>query len=216
MRKIDFADVILVGNNQPQRMPPNIKFEKAVNNELDSIDAYNHYCIYDLWRHIKTSHALIVQADGYVLNPNVWNESFLSYDYIGAPWKISENAYIDPFGNHQRVGNGGFSLRSKRLLEIPKSTEIPWEINDNPFYNHMGVGLYSEDGNICVHNRHLFEVAGCIFAPLDVAMSFSVEQKVAEYDGRTTFGFHKKIPTEIMYLREKMNFLLNELWHKYG
>jgi hypothetical protein len=216
MAKIDFAEVKLIGSIPPKKMPPGIKFEKAVDSQLDSIDSYSWYCIYNLWRHVKTSHVLIVQADGYVLTPKAWHQNFLSYDYIGAPWKISDEAYIDPFGNHQRVGNGGFSLRSKKLLDVPNQTKIPWEINTNNFYNHMGVGLYSEDGNICVHNRHLFEAAGCTFAPLEVALSFSIEQKTSEYDGRTTFGFHKKIPTIWMHLREKIKFVLDDGRYKYG
>jgi hypothetical protein len=216
MKKIDFGDVILVGNILPKKIPKSIKFEKAIDNQLDSINAYNRYCIYDLWRHVKTSHALIVQADGYVINPHAWKNDFLIYDYIGAPWKISKEAYIDPFGNSQRVGNGGFSMRSKKLLEVPKTVEIPWEVNKSHFYNHMDAGSYSEDGNICVHNRHLFEQTGCIYAPLEVALSFSVEQKVSEYDGRATFGFHKKIPTTLIYLREKMKFIFDDSWYRYG
>lgn len=215
MQKIDFADVILIGSVPPRKLPQNIRFERAIGNQLDSIDAYSWYCIYDLWRHVNTTHVLIVQADGYVLNPSEWNDVFLNYDYIGAPWNISEHAYIDPFGTHQRVGNGGFSLRSKKLLQVPMTTEIPWEINKNDFYNHMGVGLYSEDGNICVHNRHLFQEAGCIFAPLEIALSFSVEQKVVEYDGRKTFGFHKKIPNSSSYIKEKIKFYFDIFWNNY-
>ena len=58
----------------------------------------------------------------------------------------------------------------------------------------MNAESFAEDGNICVHNKHVYEAAGCIFAPLDVAMSFSRELPIPEYDGRKTFGFHRYLP----------------------
>ncbi len=193
--KIKFAEVKIISPSRPANLPPGFKHEKPHESKLDSIDAYSHYMIYDLWRHVETSHCLVVQADGYVLNPELWNQEFLDFDFIGAPWRFTANAYLDPWGNHIRVGNGGFSLRSKKLLNVPVSVTIPWDVNSDDFYKHMGAGLLSEDGNICVHNRHLFEAAGCRWAPLDIAMSFSKEQKISERQPRLTFGFHKRIPS---------------------
>lgn len=206
MRRIKFGKVILVGNKNPKQLLNGVEFQKAHNSNLDSIDEYSKYCIYELWRHIETPYALLVQADGYVLNPNAWSNTFKMYDYIGAPWKISDKSYIDPFGNHIRVGNGGFSFRSSRLLKVPTVEDIPWEVNNDDFYNHMNYNLYSEDGNICVHNRHLYEKAGCKFAPLEVAIVFSVEQKVPEFSGQITFGFHKRYPNVLNWLIEKLNW----------
>lgn len=161
---------------------------------LESIDSYNRFMIYHLWRHVQTEHVLVVQADGYVLDHRMWDPAFLKFDYIGAPWKVSRTAYIDPFGVHQRVGNGGFSLRSRRLLELPRWVDVPFDVNSNDFYNHMNVGLSSEDGNICVHNRHIFEMHGCKFADLETACRFSKEQPITQRRFRSTFGFHKHIP----------------------
>ena len=36
----------------------------------------------------KTSHALMIQYDGYVLSGDRFSDNFLSYDYIGAPGLI--------------------------------------------------------------------------------------------------------------------------------
>jgi len=202
-RRIEFAENLLIGSGYKGRVPSGIKYIEATDSKLDSIESYSEYCIYKLWAHIKTSHILLVQADGYVLNPSAWNPQNLKFDYIGAPWEYSETAYMDPFGNHQRVGNGGFSLRSLKLLKVPNDFEVPWEVNTGDFYKHMNAGLYSEDGNICVHNRHIYESAGCSFAPLEIALSFSKEKQVTEFDGRLTFGFHKKLPRLIDHLKEK-------------
>lgn len=201
---LEFSAVKLIGPSAPKFLPNGIQFEKAHNSQLNSIDAYSHYVLYDLWRHVETEHCLVIQADGFVINPTHWTDEFLKYDYIGAPWLISESAYIDPFGNHQRVGNGGFSLRSRKLLTAPQHIDIPWDVNSNDFYRHMNVGLLSEDGNICVHNRHLFEKHGCVFAPLEVACRFSIENRLPEHKGLKPFGFHKRLPS----MRTKMDIWL--------
>ena len=124
-----------------------------------------------------------------------WTDEFLEWDYIGAPWQISDNAFIDPYGNHQRVGNGGFTLRSKKLLNVPSIENIPFEVNQGNFYKHMNAGAYNEDGNICVHNKHLFEKHGCKFAPVELAARFSHEEPCPETEAvKKPFGFHRYLP----------------------
>jgi hypothetical protein len=102
--------------------------------EISSYNDYNYYVVYKLGEHVDTSHCLLVQQDGFVLFPEKWDNDWLNYDYIGAPWPYAEDAYIDPFGNHHRVGNGGFSLRSKKFLDVPNKVEVPWETNNSDFY----------------------------------------------------------------------------------
>ena len=106
----------------------------------------------------------------------------------------SENSYIDPFGNHQRVGNGGFSLRSKKLLDVPKHEHIEWDVNQRNFYKHMNANNFAEDGNICVHNRHIYERCGCKFASVEVAARFAHEKPTKETEGIIPFGFHYHLP----------------------
>jgi len=169
-----------------------IQVEKC--DKIDSIDKFNHYMIYDLHKHIDTSHALTIHDDGFVINPEKWDPLWLQFDYIGSLWAFSDSSFLDPWGNHIRVGNGGFSLRSKKLLEVPLRADVPWDINHGEFYKHMGAGLFSEDGNICVHNRHIYEVLGCKFAPVTVAARFAHEEPVPETKGITPFGFHYHLP----------------------
>ena len=52
---------------------------------------------------------LLIQWDGYVVNPEAWDPAFLGCDYLGAKWYWHDDG--------MRVGNGGFSLRSRRLLD---------------------------------------------------------------------------------------------------
>ena len=191
-RKLKFDSVLLITDQRITHHPSWLKLITLEDYKLDSIDSYSYFCVYELHKHIKTTHLLLVQADGYVLRPKLWQDEFLEYDYIGAPWPIVENSYIDPDGKHQRVGNGGFSLRSQKLLNVPKNSEVIWDVNASDYYQHMGYGLQSEDGIICIHNRKIYEELGCKFAPVEVAAKFSTETIVPETV--RSFGFHKTIP----------------------
>src|SRR5262249_12882229 len=71
---------------------------------LRSVAEYSEFVLKRLVDYVDTPHVLLVQWDGFVLNPGAWREDFLSYDYVGAPWPWHQDG--------RNVGNGGFSLRS--------------------------------------------------------------------------------------------------------
>ena len=196
LRGIDFGEVKFISHEIPENFPSTIKFEKYKGFNRIDYKQFSYYCIYKLVEHVDTEYVLMIHPDGFIINPDKWEDEFLEWDYIGAPWPIRENAFIDPFGNHQRVGNGGFTLRSRKVLEIPHIEEVPFEVNQGTFYKHMNAGSYNEDGNICVHNRHLFEKHGVKFAPVEVAVRFSQELQVPEAEGVTPFGFHCYLPKD--------------------
>jgi len=166
-----------------------VKVERC--RKLTSIEAYSHYMIYDLHKHIDTDFCLTIQHDGFIVNPHLWNNNYLKYDYIGAPWKIREDCYLDPNGKHIRVGNGGFSLRSQRLLNTPNYEHIPFASTmHGEHYKHMNHFSKNEDNIICVHNHELYEKYGNIFAPFEVALTFSKETILLENEKLNTFGVH--------------------------
>jgi len=135
---------------------------------LQSIADYTAFMLTDLGRHIHTSHVLIVQWDGYVLDYRGWTPAFLDYDYVGAPWP--------QFSDGHEVGNGGFSLRSRRLLEACA------EISDGRTPDK------AEDVLICRDYRPLLESDyGLRFAPRSLAERFSFERTARRGD---EFGFH--------------------------
>ncbi len=148
---------------------------------------YSRFIVYELHKYINTEFALIIQNDGFIVNPSKWNDEFLKYDYIGAPFPIPQPndniSYRNPFGELIRVGNGGFSLRSKKLLELPSTLQLEWKAY---------FGYYNEDGFFAVHNRHILEANGCVFAPVEIAAMFSHENQTPETVGITPFGFHGK------------------------
>ena len=77
-------------------MTQHLNTRSKFQNSMD-LEGYSEFVIRELHKYVDTSHCLLVQWDGYVLNPKSWLPQFLDYDYIGAPW------------NGNVVGNGGFS-----------------------------------------------------------------------------------------------------------
>lgn len=163
---IEFAHILLIGPASwlgAAALPSNVEFVAI--EPLDGIDAYSTFMLTELTKFIKTSHVLVTQWDGYIAHPDLWKAEFLDYDYIGAPW------YHRPVD--VSVGNGGFSLRSKRLLDTVKTLTLP---------PHQ-----PEDSTICIHLRdELSNNHGIRFAPLPLAQQFSCEY--GPY--RPAFGFH--------------------------
>lgn len=138
------------------------------------INEWNHKILFDLTKHVDTDYCLLIHADSWVLRPDLWTDEFLQYDYIGAPW---------PEGSQPvRVGNGGFSLRSKKLLDAFNELKLPFTDN--------GTGFFNEDGQICVYHRKTLEDAGIKFAPVELASKFSRELHCHDSE-KETFGFHK-------------------------
>lgn len=162
-QNINFGDVKLISDIKPNNLPSFIKYEYI--NKISSIDQWNHDIIYKLPKYIDTEFALLIHADGFVVNPDSWRDEFLQYDYIGAPWPIPNDdfSYRDINNNLIRVGNS-VSLRSKKLLDLPNQLNMEWKA----FH-----GFYNEDGFICVNNRHIYEANGCKFADINVAKYFS-------------------------------------------
>jgi hypothetical protein len=175
-KDIDFASVKLISNIKPNNLPSDIVFQET--SPINNIDEWNHRVVFHLTDYIDTDFVILIHDDGFIVNSNSWKEEFLNYDYIGAPWDHTH--LIDRYGNKIMVGNS-VSLRSKKLLDIPKKHNMPWVAHD---------GNYNEDTQICVWNRNLFLDNGIKYAPFEVAKYFSHETIFPEYDGIEPFCFH--------------------------
>ena len=165
IKHIDFAKNILLSHIRPDNIPNNIIFQ-----EIPKLthDTYSEFMLHELHKYVDTDYCLTIHDDGFVINPQLWDDTFLEYDYIGAPWKNH--------GQINRVGNGGFSLRSKKLIDLCR------------YMDSRG----HEDGTICLRYKHALEQHGCKFAPVEVAMKFSLESRIPECDFNLNncFGFH--------------------------
>lgn len=146
--------------------------------QISGIGDYSRFMIKRLGDFISTLHCLSVQWDGFIIHPECWNDEFLNYDYIGAPWRKKEG-YV--------VGNGGFSLRSKKLLDALASDEI--------------LPQHPEDDCICdTYKTRLEKQWGIRFAPVSVAERFSFE--FTPYQRQ--FGFHGMSNFPLVLSRERL------------
>jgi len=152
---------------------------------MKNLDEYSNAMIYRLREFVDTDYCVTIQDDGFIVNPEMWNNDWFNYDYIGAPWPLPQDdfSYRSPDGEIIRVGNGAVSFRSKRLLNLPYEMEFAWR----PYF-----GNCNEDGFLTCHNRRLLQHFGVKFAPLEVAKHFSREHELPEnQDVDKPFGFHK-------------------------
>jgi glycosyltransferase involved in cell wall biosynthesis len=150
---------------------------------LRSKAEYNVFTLKKMVDYVDTDYFMVIQSDGYVVNPASWSDDFLKFDYVGAPWNFSHPPYP---GYH--VGNGGMSIRSKRLHEILRDDENIRPVNDVYIKN------YEEDHLLAkVYRKYLEEQYDIKFAPVEVAERFSVENYGVrpphnKYKG--SLGFH--------------------------
>ena len=163
MQRARFGEVLLLSDQRPPDSEPEIKWRRIA--PLISRVDYSRFMLRDLADHVATDYALCVQWDGFILNGAAWDPRFLDFDYIGAVWP--------QFDDGHNVGNGGFSLRSRRLLEACK--RLPFD------------GLDAEDIVIGRTFRSRLETEGIRFAPATVANRFAYERN--EPSG-LEFGFH--------------------------
>ena len=174
----------------------------ADNIELHLIDKldwnqYNDHVL-KLIDHTDNDYVLLIQDDGHIVNSELWDDEFLNYDYIGAPWP-SEESWISLQHQDQqdlmrevfsknRVGNGGFCLRSKKFLEF-----------SSQFDSCNGLG---EDSFLCTRKYQEAIDYGIKFAPFEIAVKFAYENPCIEYgtswnqqevfDISKHFGWHGK------------------------
>lgn len=163
IKSAKFKKVVLVTDlSIPYSYPTNIAVVQAP--EIKTTQDYSNYLLSDLTSLIEGTHVLVIQWDSFIVSPALWDDGYLRYDYIGAPW---------PHHPDTPVGNGGFSLRSVKLIKALQDPRI--------------IGKHPEDQAICIDNKLLLEREFDIqFAPLEIAEKFSYERGLL----RKSFGFH--------------------------
>jgi hypothetical protein len=150
---------------------------KILTPELPSVLDHSYFMFTEAYKHVDTEFFLAAQWDGVVWDVAQWDNEYLNYDYIGAPWP---DTYLGPDTTGMNVGNGGFSLRSRRLYEY---------IAHDPMFNHRSY----EDVEVCRNQRVRLESAGFTFAPIELAHKFSQEADATEFGCQvpaTSFGLH--------------------------
>lgn len=157
--KIIPAEVIILSDQKPE-----VSGARWVEVESNTPRMAAHRALwYDIPNLTDTSHFLNLEWDAGLLHPEVWDDRYLQYDYVGAPWWN----YPPP-----RVGNGGFSLRSTRMMRYV-SNNLPLTT--------------PEDTVLCRGYRPQLEAQGFVWAPDNPACYFSYESYLPDCK---TFGYH--------------------------
>lgn len=181
LRGLRFEKAVLFSHYDPR--PESAAYDFVKIEPFNSVDDWGKFVVFELHKYVSTGHIMLIHADGFVVNPESWDDGFLEYDYIGAPWPIPKDtfSYRDSSGDLIRVGNS-VSLRSRKLLKMPSALNLEWNCDH---------GFFHEDGFLCVQHRHTLQSQGIKYAPLAAACRFSHEKPIPEIRGIKPFAFHK-------------------------
>src|SRR6266852_6303281 len=103
LRHCSFGDVVMITDK-----PVDAPFRMEIVTHFTGAD-YAPFVCRNLAKYTGSAFNLLVQYDCYVVDPSAWTDAFFDYDYIGAKWPWHAEG--------RRVGNSGFCLRSKKLLD---------------------------------------------------------------------------------------------------
>lgn len=181
LQETQFAKVVLITNlDRVGIQRPEIEYVQAP--AIKTTENYSHLLLNGIEQYVLGSHVLVMQWDSFVIHPAQWSDGFLQYDYIGPIW---------PHHPTTPVGNGGFSLRSVKLLQAIKQSGF--------------VQGHPEDYCICADNKEFLENQCDIqFAPVSVAEQFAVERS----EWHPAFGFHGFFNFGKVLTDQELTFLL--------
>jgi hypothetical protein len=102
------------------------RFLKPISLDVDNLTSvqYNAMLMSSaFYKCIPTETMLIFQTDTMILEPT-YLTGFLSYDYVGAPWRKSGE-----------VGNGGLSVRKRTKMLTICQTVLPCQVNEDVYFS---------------------------------------------------------------------------------
>lgn len=197
----DIHSCLLVAPSAPVYLP---SFIQHISCKPFSYLEYNLFMLYGLGQLIHTDFCLVVQNDGFVINGQNWRNDFFDYDYLGAPvpylLEIEDSFpkklhtqsewlawHKSPPSHHYEPQNGGFSLRSRRLLNAPRELGLHYQIHapnlftQTPLALNWSEGLHHEDTFLTTSHRALLTQHGFRFAATEVAAYFSTEHLLVHH-----------------------------------
>jgi len=180
MKNIEYAEQILITdllscNSKVESICEKYSIKIFKIQPIKSVNEYSLFILRDLHKYFFSDYCLNMQWDGWVINYSAWDMEFLNYDYIGAIWPKE----IWPEKEGFRVGNGGFSLRSKNLC-IASSDLVK-------IYKLKTEEIIEDQFIAATHRKRLENEFNIIFAPEDLAHKFSIERGDWNLE---PFGFH--------------------------
>jgi hypothetical protein len=183
MRNFDFDEVVIL-TDRIELWP---QFTTHRIPRITAIDDYNDLILRTVPRLITTNFFIVAQYDGFILRRESFKPEFYDCDYIGALW---------PEHPVFRVGNGGFSWRSRKLALAAA------EIADFRAPNEPEDLFIGRTIRIALESRY-----GCRFADDETAANFSTEQVLSNPE---SFGFHGVMHLPQVY-RNALSYLVENL-----
>jgi|LauGreDrversion4_2_1035121.scaffolds.fasta_scaffold00922_10 hypothetical protein len=178
-KNLPFKDVLfLTSNNDYKNNNFIVKYVPKI-----SYPILNKILFQELYDFYNFEYIMTIHLDGFPINNHLWTDEYLECDYIGAPWP----SRMGWCRGENLVGNGGFSLRSKKLYQETKKIK-----NYLDYFFKYGV---NEDVFISSYDflREYLESKNIKFPSVQLAKQFSVEIPIDEtHTIENSFGFHGK------------------------
>lgn len=144
----DWSHTILCGNlnydymlDICNKISNKIKVLKIPYDNLSQSTYSKYLASLNFWNLLLGSKILIYQEDSAIFRNNI--NDFIDWDYIGAPFTKNSNLITND------VGNGGLSLRTKRvMIDVIKTVNIEDTIPSDGIYKYMiknGMSIIPED-----------------------------------------------------------------------
>lgn len=133
LKYADFGEVCLLTNDE--YFTHSIIKNKHIPS-IKTMDEYSLFFIRELWKCFDTKFCMTAHHDGFIINPESWTDKFLNYDYIGAPWKFYGPRFQDIL-SQPGIGNGGFTLRSKKICKYVSENYFIINDNEDKYYSNV-------------------------------------------------------------------------------
>lgn len=144
---------------------------------LTSLVSYSIFMLSKCHEYINTPNILTVQCDGWILNPKSFNPEWLDLDFIGGLYMQED-----------KVGSGGFSMRSKKIMQDVAKIIPSWDwTQTHADQIQATLGLY-EDGVLSVSHFAKSYKIGSIEQAINFAQSGN---RNSNYFREYPFGWHR-------------------------
>jgi len=178
-----------------------------------SREDYSHFMMKELANHIKTDHAIVLQYDGFGVNPEFWEDKFLEYDYIGSPTHVYHPPMRPLLEGTRTIYNtdqkwfslgGGFSLRSRKFLDALQDHVVDVEFFD---YNTRTLGICEDASVAVIYKKYLENKHKIKYGTIEDSLKFSSEI-LTGYN--FCVGFHGWEQIPIFLTEEECIFYIDE------
>lgn len=211
---VPYNEILVFSDKQLNFKRP-YKFYKT--DKITGIKTYCDFIFNDLYQFVTTDQVMIIQYDGFAVNADLWSDNFLNYDILGPFININmegfprlfkslftEEEMVEIRKEKWRAGGGGFTIRSKKLLEITSKDKTVL-----PYFKRLDIedALFDcEDVALSFkYKKYLQEKYNIKYAPVDIALDFAVEHTTGY---SCSLGFHGWYNTPLFLSEQEVLYFM--------